>query len=264
MPLSGEHKQKLAEGRARAALARKQAADARALPPGADRNELRAINKDQLEEQIEERANEAEIEAIDPAKLERKDNEIMRHVRRRDRNGSGVPVENMEAGYRYAWLTNATAHGTTAQPSIRQQLADAKGVGYVPVQGKDAAGKKFESGDGVSGTTLRGVGDVFLHKIREEDYQETLREDEEKNRRQGIIEDRAVVYARDRLGMNVMHNIADASDNFVSQRERSLGSEALKPVSQATTHFTEGDLRRGSMKGPDGQTLKPGFERRSS
>jgi len=263
---SPEHLAAMAAGRARKALERKQAADARALPAGAQRDELRAINKDHLEQEMEARVNKQGIEGIDRSKLERKDNEIQRHIRRRDKS-SGIPVKGMEPGYRYAFLTNSMNHGSQAQANIRQQLSDAKSVGYVPVQGKDPAGAEYEGGDGVSGTTLRGVGDVFLHKIREEDYQATLAEDREKAQRQGIIEDRAVVYARERLGMNVMHNIADPTDNFVQQRERNVGAGSLRSetitvginpgVMVNSSPATEGDFRRGSLKMPNGQTYTP-------
>lgn len=259
--MTDELKQKMAEGRARAALARKQAADATALPAGATRNEQRAVNKDALEERIETRTKEAGIESVDESKFRREDNEIQRHVRRRDKS-SGVPIKNPEPGYRYAWLTNAQTHGDQARANIRQQHADAKDRGYQTVQGDDPAGKEFEGGDGVSGTTARGVGDVYLAKIREDDYQDMLAEDEEKRERQGAVEDRSVVYAAERLGRaglaNTMHNITNANDAFVTSR---ISANERNPIVMTST-VTEGDLRRGSMKGPGGRIMQPGFERR--
>jgi len=262
--ISPELRQKMKEGQARAALARKQAADATALPAGALRNEQRAINKDALDERIETREQEAGIEAIDRSKLNQRDNEIMRHVRRRDKS-SGVPVTGMEPGKRYAWLTLGTSFPDRARTAIRQMNADAKDRGYKPVEGRDnPVGKEFIGNDGMAGTTGRGVGDVYLAEIREEDYQDIEAESREKAERQGQVEDRSVVFARDRLGRaglpNTMHNLVDPNDNFVNQRGRSLGVDR-NPVTM-TSQFTEGDVRRGSIHGPGGQVMKPGFERR--
>jgi hypothetical protein len=259
--MTDELKKKMAEGRTRAALARKAAADATVLPAGATRDEQRAINKDALDERIEARTNEAGMEAVDSAKFSRKDNEIQRHVRRRDKT-SGVPIKGAKPGFRYAWLTNASTHGDQARANIRQQHADAKDRGYQTVQGDNPAGKEFEGGDGVSGTTARGVGDVYLAEIREDDYQELLAEDEEKRERAGAVEDRSVVYASERLGRqglaNTMHNINDPNDAFVASR---ISASERQPITMTST-VTEGDLRRGSMKGPGGRIMQPGFERR--
>jgi hypothetical protein len=261
MALSEDQKLKMREGRTHAALARKQAADATVLPAGATRNEQRAINKDALDQRIETRESEAGIESIDQSKFRTEDNEIQRHVRRRDKT-SGVPIKGMQPGKRYAWLTLGSSHGDSARANIRQMNADAKMNGYKPVEGDNPAGKEFAGNDGMAGTTGRGVGDVYLAEIREEDYQELIAEDEEKRERQGAVEDRSVVYAAEKLGRaglgNTMHNITDANDSFVRSR---ISESERSPVIMRST-VTEGDLRRGSMRGPGGRIMQPGFERR--
>ena len=260
MALSPAHLQKMKEGRAAAALARKQAADATALPAGAARDELRAINADALEERIETRKNEAGIEAVDVAKLTREEPEIRRHMRRRDRS-SGIPIKGTQPGYHYAWLTHGQFFGANAKTNVSKQHADAESFGYETVQGNDPAGKEYESGAGMAGTSGRGVGDVYLAKIREDDYQDMLDEDRRNLDRQGAVEDRSVVYAQEKLGRNglanTMHNISDANDHFVTSR---ISAAERSPV-VATTQVIEGDLRRGSMRGPGGRIMQPGFER---
>lgn len=263
--MTDEHKQRIREGKARARLARQQAQPVVDLAAGKDRNEQRAINKDSLERQIEENAAETGIESIDRSKLERRDPEIERHIRRRRDRSSGIPVDNMQPGYRYAWVTIAGPHGESARGNIRQMNADAKAVGYETVEGNMPEAEDFKGNDGMAGTTARGVGDVRLMRIKEEHYQETLAEDRERAERQGIVEDKSVVFARDRLGANVMHNFADDNDRFMTARvDPSLRTPVTMGRAPAlnTTHFTEGDIRRGSMKGPNGQNLPPGFERR--
>lgn len=259
--LSPEHLQKIKEGKARAALERQQAADATALPAGALRDEQRAINADALEERMEKRKEEAGIEAIDAAKLTREEPEIRRHLRRRER-ASGIPIKGTQPGFRYAWLTHGQFFGPNAKTNVSKQHADAESFGYETVQGNDPAAKEYESGAGMAGTTGRGVGDVYLAKIREDDYQDMLEEDRMNLDRQGAVEDRSVVYAQEKLGrnglQNTMHNIADANDHFVTTR---ISAAQRSPI-VATTQVSEGDLRRGSMRGPGGRIMQPGFERR--
>lgn len=260
MPLSPEHLQRMKEGRARAALARKEAQANADLAPGKDRDEQRAINADALQERIETRKEEAGIEAVDRDKLTREEPEIRRHLRRRDRS-SGIPIKGTQPGFRYAWLTHGQFFGANAKTNVSKQHADAESFGYETVQGNDPAGKEYESGAGMSGTSGRGVGDVYLAKIREDDYLDMLDEDRLNLDRQGAVEDRSVIYAREKLGRagmaNTMHNITDANDRFVESR---ISSAERSPV-VATTQVTEGDLRRGSMRGPGGRVMQPGFER---
>jgi hypothetical protein len=261
--MTEEHKKKMAEGRAKARLAAKQAQPVVDLAAGAERDEQRAINRDALEQRAQVRMEEAGIEAVDPAKLQREDREIRRHLRRKRHGDSSIPVDNMQEGYRYAWLTNGTVHGDQARADIRRQLADAKLNGYEPVQGDDPEAASFKGGDGVSGTSMRGVGDVMLYRIHEDDYRAMEEDSAEKERRNGSVEDRSVVFAQDRLGRqglpNTMHNITDPNDHFATSR---ISPDLRSAVVMKTTQFTEGDLRRGTMKGPNGETLKPGFDRR--
>lgn len=260
--LSPEHLAKLAEGRARKKLERLEAGPVAALPAGALRDEQRAINADALAERIETRQNEAGIEAVDASKLKQEDREIQRHIRRRDKS-SGIPVKGMQPGKRYAWFTVGSFFGANAKSVIAKQHADAESFGWQTVTGENnPVGKEHMGGAGMAGTSARGVGDVVLKEIREEDHEAMLEEDRENLARQGAIEDRSVIYAQEKLGRhglaNTMHNITDANDAFVSSR---ISAAERSPV-VATTQVSEGDLRRGSMRGPGGRIMQPGFERR--
>jgi hypothetical protein len=258
--MTEEHKKALAEGRARAAMERGETeniipAD---LPPGADRDEAIAMVADRNAEKIEENMSRDGIEAVDSGKFAQRDNEILRHV-----DEGSVPVTGAKSGYRLAWLTKAdSSMSSGAVAAVRRMLSDARSVGYRPVQGDDhPTGQEFIGNDGATGTTLRGVGDTILHEIREEDYQSMMLRNRQRALRQGAVEENAVVWANQRLGQaglpNTMHGAAGdfRTDPLMDRFAGPIG----RPETLTST-WSEGDIRRGSARGPGGETLQPGFD----
>ena len=263
MPLSEEHKAAMAAGRARAAEKRKLAAKSTvAMPAGHERDEQRRINADANQERVEKRDEALGLEAIDESKLKHRDNETMQRVEMME----AEDVQNAQPGYRYARITCPEGYSYNAKANIRQMKALAEANGYEPVQGEMLEDKRFKGNDHANGGTLRGLADTFLWRIREEDYQAMQRKNDEKARRQGSIEDQTVRYAESR-GVRTMHGAAGdfrSQDPLMAQVAGDAGRvETFRGVRPNTvqTRFTEGDIRRGSLKGPDGRTMKPGFER---
>lgn len=263
MALSEDHKAKMKAGRVRAAEARKLAAKSTvAMPAGHERDEQRRINKDANEQRIEERDEALGLEGIDESKLKHRDRETMARLEQLD----SEDVQNKQPGYRYARITCPEGYSYNAKANIRQMKALAEANGYEPVQGEMIEDKRFKGNDHANGGTLRGLADTFLWRIREEDYQAMMRKGEEKARRQGGIEDQVVRYAESR-GVRTMHGAAGdfrSQDPLMAQVAGDAGRvetfRGSRP-GQVRTTITEGDIRRGSIKGPGGQIMKPGFER---
>ena len=260
--LTPEHKAKMLAGRVRAAEARKaQAKSTVGMEAGHERDEQRRINKDANEERIEKQMAATETEAIDPSKLAERDREAQYRIEQVEDEA----VQNAQPGYRYARITCPEGYSHNARTNIRQMKTLAEQNGYEPVQGGMPEDERFKGNDHANGGTLRGVMDTFLWRIREEDYQAMQRRNAEKARRQGSIEEQTVRYAESR-GVGTMHAAAGdfaSQDPLLGRIAQGAGRvetyRAPRP-GQVQTKFTEGDIPRGSMRGPDGSTLKPGFE----
>ena len=262
MALSDAQKAAMKAGRVRAAEARKLAAkSAVGMPAGDERNEQRAINADALAERIERHDEQMGTEALDPAKLAHRDREIMDHLEKVDSDD----IENRQPGYRYARITCPEGYGNNAKANIREMKRRAEAAGYEPVNGTMPEDERYKGNDHANGGTLRGLFDTFLWRITEDAYQALMRKNAVQERRQGGIEDQTVVYARSR-GVNTMHGVA--GDFRQDQLMASVAGDAgvvetftAKRPDTMTTKFSEGDIRRGSIKGPTGHVMKPGFER---
>src|ERR1035437_5100668 len=162
------------DGRVAAALARKKATNTAEIPAGHERDETRRMVADQQAEQLEVNAEALGIEAIDPTKLARKDNEIQRHIVRKGPQQGNIPVQNPQPGWRYMRHSPIGAfEDNSAKAAVRQSLNTAKQCGWIfigsvedsnPVEDED-----FKGCDCAAGSNLRGVGDVLTMKIREED-----------------------------------------------------------------------------------------------
>jgi hypothetical protein len=259
-PITPEHRAAMNAGRVRAAEARKLAArSTEGMAAGHERDEQRRVNKDANEERIEKRDDALDLEGIDESKLKHRDNETLARLEQID----AEDVQNKQPGYRYARITCPEGYGYNAKANIRQMKALAEKNGYEPVQGEMLEDKRFKGNDHANGGTLRGLADTFLWRIREEDYQAMMERGAEKARREGAIEDQTVRYAESR-GVHTFDGQAGQfrSGSLMAQVARDAGRvETFMPMNRVQTKVTEGDLRRGSMRGPDGQIMKPGFER---
>lgn len=262
MALTEEHKAKMKAGRVRAAEARKLAARSTVnMPAGDDRNEQRRINADVNAERIARHDEQMGTESIDPSKLANRDRETLFRV-----EDSKDGVENPQPGYRYVRITLADAYRESgSKANIRTMHAAAKENGFEPVHGDMVEDKKYKGNDHASGSTLRGLADTVLYRITEENWQRLQARNAEKSRRQGGIEEQTIRYAESR-GVHTMHGAAGdfrSQDPLMAQIAGDAGRvetfRAPRP-NQTKTNFTEGDIRRGSMRGPNGETLRPGFE----
>lgn len=226
------------------------------IPPGHKREEEQRRRKDNLEEQ---QAADTGTERIEKSKLEQRDNEIMRAL---DPISGSIPVMNAQPGFRYARITDAGTYGNEARISIRLMHQEAKRWGWVPVSGDDPEDARFKGNDCAAGSSLRGVGDTILFRISEENYQRQQAYHERKILRQGAVEENAVTFNEKlkRAGYPAMYHEAGGdfgNDPFLARR---FSPDEGRPMPLKTTSFSEGDLRRGSMKGPNGETLQPGYE----
>lgn len=260
--LSPEHLAKLKAGRIRAAEARKSAAKSTVgMPAGHERDEQRRVNKDALEEQAERHDEQLGVAPIDPSKLAQRDRETLFRVE--DSKGG---VQNPQPGYRYVRITLADAYRENgSKANIRTMHAQAKEYGFEPVRGDMDEDEKYRGNDHTSGTSLRGLADTVLYRITEENYQRMQAKMAEKNRRMGGVEEQVIRYAESR-GVRTMHGAAGdfrSQDPLMAQVAGDAGRvetfRTQRPQKEQTT-FTEGDLRRGSLKGPGGRIMKPGFE----
>lgn len=254
MPLSDEQKRKMAEGRTRAALRRREAKAIKPadLPPGHERDEALKVVADHLEERMETEAAEVGIEAIDTHKLDERDNEIMQHVG----PGGSVPFTGALPQYKYAWVTHEQAVGEgTGRAAIRAIHAQLKNAGYYPVQDMDPEAREFAGKGYCSGTTLRGVGDTMLWRI----HRDNLAKQEERNKRrsdaQGEVEDRIFLMTAMKNGYPDHAHAASGNLNNDPMMAQRFSPDLRGPVTVRRA-FDEGDLRRGSIKGypaPGGQ-----------
>jgi hypothetical protein len=235
------------------------------LPAGHERDEAERKVADELQEEIETRQARDGIEPLDASKFARRDNEILGQL---DSAGF-IPIENREAGKRYVFLTAADGYPDNAKANIRQMHADAKRFGLRPVEGKDnPVAANLMGHDVAGGTTLRAVGDTVLFEQTEEMAQQMEMADQRKLDNQMAVEENSVVYASERLSRaglpNTMHGVAGdfGKDPLMGRMAGSAGHTETFQYNPNRTNFTEGDLRRGSMPGPDGRTLQPGFDAR--
>jgi hypothetical protein len=256
MPLSEDQKKAMREGRQKAALARREAKalNPSDLPAGADRREAVAIVKDALQEKIEKRQERDGIAPLDAAKMAQRDNEILSHL---DHAGN-IPLKNQEPGKRYVFLTVADGYEEDAKANIAMMHANAETHGFHPVQGDSPVARDLIGAGRCSGTTLRGVGDTVLYEQREEDARKMEAGIQRKLDIQGAVEENSVIYARDRLAGERLPNTMRGTSGDYSYSE--LVQRMAGPAGHGRTNFTEGDLRRGSLRGPDGQVMQPGYE----
>jgi hypothetical protein len=259
--ITPEHRAKMTAGIKVAAEKRRQAKATAGMSAGHERDEQRRINKDNLEARAEQHDEQHELGAIDPAKLAKRDRETLFRV-----EDSKDGVQNPQPGYRYIRVTIAEGYRENgSKANIRQMHALAKKYNFEPVHGDMVEDEKYKGNDHATGSSLRGLADTVLYRQSEEAYQAMQADIAEKARRQGAIEQETVRYAESR-GVHTMHG---AAGDFRSQDPlmASVAGEAgrvetfrgVKPQT-AKTNFTEGDLRRGSLRGPSGQIMKPGFE----
>ena len=236
------------------------------IPAGHEREEVKKAVADSLQEEIETRQARDGIEPIDASKFAQRDNEILGQL---DAAGN-IPIENGRPGFRYVFLTAADGYPDNAKSNIRQMHATAKRLGMKAVQGNDnPVAANLIGNDVASGTTLRAVGDTVLFEQPEEAAQDMEAASQRKMDNMMAVEENSVVYASERLGRhglpNTMHGMAGdfGRDPVMSRIAGSAGHAETFQYNPNRTNFTEGDLRRGSMPGPDGRTLQPGFERRA-
>lgn len=237
-------KKAMAEGRAKAAKERR---DAKAMKPadmpvGHERDEAMRMVKDHLEERA---ANEfADMGGIDQTKLNRKDNEIQRHVVRRGPDRGQIPIQNPQPGYQYMRHPVVDSFSdNSARAAVRASIERAKSWGWELVTGNMPEDKDFEGNDAAGPSTARGVGDTCLWRITQENYDAMMRYDREMQDRQGQVEERLATIARN-AGVNARGGDV-SKDPYLQQV---FGAAAAQPVT-ITSKFNEGDMRRGSIPG---------------
>jgi hypothetical protein len=229
------------------------------IPAGHKRNEENRKRTDKLAERKEVESEKFGIGAIDPAKMEQRDNEIVRHV---DPISGDIPVENPQPGYRYARVTVSDGYGPEAQISIRMMHQELRRWGWHPVSGPDPEDKRFEGNDRATGTSLRGVGDTILYRIREEDYRRLESAINRKLARQGAVEENVTVFNDKLHRAGVRGEYREVVGDFSGDPRLSRYYGAAGQREIFTTTFDENDLRRGTITGPDGRPLQPGFDQR--
>lgn len=246
--MTDEQKKKMAEGRAKAALERKNAASIvpKDLPAGHDRDEARKMVADHLEERAETEAADLGIEAIDASKLKQKDNEIQRHIVRKGPQSGTIPVENPQRGYRYMRHSVIGAfEDNSARAAVRLSLENAKSWGYEFVKGDDPEDSRFDGNDCAAGTSMRGIADTLLMRISEENYQRMMQYDANRRFRQGQVEERLAVIGQ-QVGLPTHVSAGDFSkDPYMSQ----MFGKDKAAAEVYRSNFNEGDMRRGSIPG---------------
>ena len=237
------------------------------IPAGHERDEALRETADKLQEEIEARQERDGIEPLDASKFAKRDNEILGQL---DSAGF-IPIENAEPGKRYVFLTAADGYPDNAKANIRQMHATAKRLGMRPVEGKkedNPVAANLIGHDVAGGTSLRAVGDTVLFEQSEEMAQQMEMADQRKLDNQMAVEENSVVYASERLGRaglpNTMHAMAGdfSRDPVMGRVAGAAGHTETFQYNPNKTNFTEGDLRRGSLKGPDGRPIQPGYETR--
>lgn len=255
MPLTPEHKAKMAAGRAEAARLRKLAKDATSMPAGHARDEQIRMNTDSLEAQQEVRMEQLGVEAIDPAKLYAEpDNEAMRYAieQRRKRFEGQSGVENPVPGWHYARMKlPGTCADDNAKSAVRDMMSRAKREGWIPVQENDPEDAKYKGNDCAAGTTMRGYMDTVLMKIRIEDkYLMDQAQAELERRKSGTFDSDTLMLAQ-RAGLGGAYHAAQndlTKDPFMARRVAHADAVPVTMTKMAT-QFTEGDIRRGSIPG---------------
>jgi hypothetical protein len=235
------------------------------LPAGHERDEAKREVADELQEEIEKRQAQDGIEPIDASKLAQRDNEILGQL---DAEGF-IPIQNQEPGKRYVFLTVADGYPEQAQSNIRRQHTRAEHFRFKPVQGADnPVAQNLIGGGRASGTTLRGVGDTVLFEQRLEDEEQMIAYHQHQMDKDMAIEENSVVFAQKVLGSAQLPNTMHAargdfgSDPLLRHVAGAAGHSETFAYDPNRTNFTEGDLRRGSLKGPDGRPIQPGYEAR--
>ena|SRR5579859_5454923 len=220
------------------------------LPAGHERDEATRRVADHLEERIETENAKLGIEAVDQAKLDRRDNEILGRFEP-DESGIGrIPIKGAQPGFRYAFLKMPSTCGSgDSKSATRQMIEQGRALGYEFVQGDDPEAKNLKGNDAAETGTLRGVGDTCLARISEDAWLRMDMRMRRKQERAGAIEDNSVVFAQERgLGRNFHAAGGDLSKDPVLAR--GFSAEQSGPVTmRAKATFTEGDVRRGSIPG---------------
>jgi hypothetical protein len=240
--LTDEHKKKLKDARAAARLLRENATKPADLPPGHDRNEAKKLAADVNAEQLDEMAQNSE--AIDETKFRQKDNEIQRHIVRSGPQRGQIPVENPQPGFKYMRHPHISAFQTeNARVAVRASLDEAKSWGWEFVDHDDPEDARYKGNDCAAGTNRRAVGDVMTMRITIENYKKMEAYYKEKQRRQGLVEERIAMIGS-QAGIAAWGG--DVSQN--PELARRFGASAAQPIT-ITSQFNEGDMRRGSIPG---------------
>ena len=242
--MTDQQKKAMAAGRAAAAAKRRDAKNMKPadMEAGHSRDEAERMVKDHLEEQID--ANADNIEAIDATKLNRKDNEIQRHIVRRGPDRGQIPVQNRQPGYEYMRHPVVDAFSdNSARAAVRASIERAKSWGWELVTGNMPEDSDFAGNDCASPSTARGIGDTCLWRITKENFDAMIAYDREMQDRQGQVEERLATIARN-AGVNARGGDV-SKDPYLQQV---FGAAAAQPFT-ITSKFTEGDMRRGSIPG---------------
>lgn len=214
------------------------------MPAGHEREEATKRVADQLAEKIETNAAQSGLEAIDPSKLAQRDNEILRHVGQ----GGVVDVSNMQPGFRYAFMPTPAQY-RDARSAIRMMISSAQSNGWHAVKEDMPEGREIKGNDAAETSSLRGVGDCVLYRIREEDAAIMDAKQQRKQQRSSAIEDQSRVFASER-GIGANYHAVAGDFRQDPEMARRFSVEQSSPVTmRATSTFTEGDLHRGSISG---------------
>lgn len=200
--------------------------------PGWKRDEQLAEREDKLAQAAEELAEEREVEAIDPSKLE-PDWDILQHI-------NELQVDDKVPGFRYMWVYE----GLNGQMIVKKSR-----LGWMVVQSNDPECPSLKDARG-----YRKIGDTILMRISEEKFARlaqaeeyrrlmqqkgikgALREMGEKYRDKGfIVHDDASSVQLGRQGSSVM--------DVMSKRAHQHGA------AQTAMKGVDGMLRKGTVPG---------------
>jgi len=246
----------MAAGRARKAAERKAAALIKPadLPAGHTRDEAKRIVADANAEQIEENEAALGIEAVDQAKLDRKDNEIQRHIVRKGPMTGTIPVENAQPGFRYIRHAAVEAfHDYSARAAVRASIEKHQAWGFEVVSGSMPEDAQFKGNDMAAGSSARGIGDTILMRISEENWQKLQEYNADRLARQGAVEERLQTIG-DRYGIRTEVGAGNFENKPLLKAAFGAGQSQpeiyrINRPAVMKSNFTEGDLRRGSIPG---------------
>ena len=220
------------------------------LPAGAKRDEAKAIVKDLLQEEMEDPEVGGTMEAIDPAKLNRKDNEIQRHLSRDPATAGEIECSGLDHdNFFYAWMPEESQFTTNgARAAIRRSISVAQRWGFRYVDHDDPEGREFLGKDSAAGSNRRGCGDTLLMRISLENKKAMDQHFRLLQERQGMVEERWAL-----IGMQ--HGVPAWGGRVDQNPElaRRFGGAAAQPYTVTSTFDANAVRREGGIPG-----LKPG------